>query len=164
MKTLLFILLLTTEIFASLSTIERDYELLNAYIDKISINLEVEQKLPLYHLTLLTHEKIIISLSSDKIKINAIKDIENETLKLISTLERENRNINKNDIKNLKELYKKINQEAYVEIRSKINESDSTLSFTLFMISIGIALGLLIGFFVFKEPLKKEIEDIKVKT
>ncbi|NOR58855.1 MAG: chemotaxis protein, partial [Sulfurimonas sp.] len=110
MKTLLLTLIFTLSIFAS--SIELNYQELNKEIDKISLELTVEEKVSLYFLVLSTHENITTSLSLDKTKVSSLEALESRTLKTLSALHENNSNIDASRIKKMKELYTKITKEG----------------------------------------------------
>lgn len=159
MKIIIISILFTFNLFASPLSVQNDYELLNQEIDKISSGLSAEEKVSLYYLVLSTHEKITTSLALNKTKINDLKEIEQETLKVLSELHENNDKLNASDIENLKSIYIKMNQEALTEIKnSNKSENRSTI------IMIGLALlfliiGLFIGYFF---NIKRHIKKIDV--
>ena len=116
MKIILFITLFTLSIFAS--TIEKNYEQLNAEIDKISLDLTPEEKVALYYLVLSTHEKITTSLSLDPTKVTSLDTLKEQTLKVLAQLHENNNNLSASQIEKLRELYIKMNTEAKALIKS----------------------------------------------
>jgi len=105
MKIFTFILIFTLNIFASNTSIQNNYELLNQEIDKISLNLTTEEKVSLYYLVLSTHEHITTSLALKDIKLINLKNIERETLSIISGLHENNSKLAPHEIENLKALH-----------------------------------------------------------
>lgn len=110
MKILLIISIFVLSIFAS--TVEQNYEQLNAEIDKISLDLTPEEKVALYYLVLSTHEKITTSLSLDSTKASSLDTLKEETLKVFSQLHENNNNLKTEQIEKLRELYVKMSTEA----------------------------------------------------
>lgn len=164
MKTLLLALFLSLNIFAS--TIELNYQELNKHVDKISSNLSAEEKVSLYFLLLSTHENITTSLSLDKTRSSLLDSLESRTLKALSDLHEENIKIDPAQIRVMQDLYIKMvkdakelikNQEPKVKIiyEDKIVEKSSILYSSLFGL-LGLLLGLVFSFFIFRASDKKE--------
>jgi methyl-accepting chemotaxis protein len=170
MKTLLLIFFLYVNIFAS--AIELNYQELNRHVDKISPNLSAEQKVSLYFLLLSTHENITTSLSLDETRSSLLDGLKNRTLKTLSDLHEENQNIDATQIREMRELYLDMVSEAKELIKNretkgkiiyqdrviyedKIVEKTSTLLSSAFGV-VGLLLGLVMGFFIFRVDRKKE--------
>ena len=163
MKTVLFITIFTLSIFAS--SIEKDYKQLNLEIDKISLDLTPEEKVALYFLVLSTHENITTALSLDRTKVTSLEMLEKETLKNFSALHENNDKIDANAIERLRELYLKINkegqrliQELSAEPKEKLVERTSYL-LNIFIGLGTLILGLIIGYFIFRNPEQKKQEQ-----
>jgi len=110
MKIFLCILIfLNISLFATSDiSLEENYEKLNNEIDKISSFLAPDEKISLYYLTLLTHEKITTAILSSKTDIHNLQTLQKEVLKRISNLTENNSNINIKNINNLKKFYLEI--------------------------------------------------------
>jgi len=173
MKTLILIFFLSVNIFAS--NIELNYQELNKHVDKISQNLSAEQKVSLYFLLLSTHENITTSLSLDETRSSLLDGLKNKTLKALSDLHEENQHIDATQIREMRELYvemvrdakeliknrqpkEKIIYQDRVVYEDKIVEKTSTLLSSAFGV-IGIILGLVIGFFIFKTNAKDNVVE-----
>ena len=180
MKTFLYILIfLTSTLFASsVSDIEQTYTELNQEIDKISSSLSAEEKVSLYYLVLSTHEKIATALSLDKTKVKSLKNLKDETLKIISKIDSKN-------TKKLKELYLKMNEDGSTLIKKqkakakakviykekiiyknkdKIIYKDKIIKQTSYFLTIsllifGLILGFVIGYFVFRKKSEINTDD-----
>ena len=184
MKIILFITLLTISIFAS--SLEQSYKQLNAEIDKISLDLTPEEKVALYFLVLSTHEKITTSLSLDPTKITSLDSLKEQTLKVLAQLHENNDKLSTSEIEKLRELYIKMTVEAKrlmqklpkkatqktvykekliyedkivyqdrVVYKEKIVTNNSYI-LTSFVGIITLLLGLIAGFFIFKNAKKDE--------
>jgi len=174
MKILLFITLFTLSIFAS--TIEQNYEQLNAEIDKISLDLTPEEKVALYYLVLSTHEKITTSLSLDPTKVTSLDTLKEQTLKVLAQLHESNDKLSATQIEKLRELYVKMSTEAKeliknlpkkskenivyknvekVVYRDKVVKSNSYILTSVVAI-ITLLVGLIVGFFIFRSLKKDE--------
>ncbi|MFT7004194.1 MAG: methyl-accepting chemotaxis protein [Sulfurimonas sp.] len=171
MKIVYLILIFTLSTFAS--SIEMNYQELNKEIDKISLDLTPEEKVSLYFLILSTHENITTSLSLDKTKASSLEALKNRTLKTFSALHENNSKIDASQIRKMKELYTEITKEGQelinklsktpkekVIYKDKIIEKSSVKMSFLFGV-IGIILGLVIGYFIFKKTIIKEVEKIE---
>ena len=173
MKTLILILFLSVNIFAS--TIELNYQELNKYVDKISQNLSAEQKVSLYFLLLSTHENITTSLSLDVTRSYLLDGLKDKTLKTLSLLHEDNQHIDATQIKEIRDLYvemvrdakkliknkqakEKITYQNKVVYEEKIIKKTSTLLSSLFVV-IGIILGLVVGFFIFRTNAKDNLVE-----
>ena len=116
MKIILFITLFALSIFAS--TIEQNYEQLNAEIDKISLDLTPEEKVELFFLVLSTHEKITTSLSLDPTRVTSLDTLKEQTLKVLAQLHENNNKLSAAQIEKLRELYVKMSTDAKELIKS----------------------------------------------
>ena len=170
MKTVLIIFLLSLNIFAS--TLEKNYDDLNTQLDKLAINLTPEEKVSLFYPILSTHEKIITSLSINEIKIQDLNNLEQETLKIISKLRKDNDKLNIKQLDNVKKLYLQMKNNGInlIETNSKepINNTSSIVIFIFCVLTLFI--GFIIGYFVFynahikkmkKDTSKFIIEDLQ---
>ncbi|MFA7610550.1 MAG: methyl-accepting chemotaxis protein [Sulfurimonas sp.] len=120
MKIVLLTIIFSISIFASsVSSIEKNYEQLNKKIDHISKKLSAEEKVAIYYLVLSTHEKIATVLSLDKTKAASIEDLKKETLKKLSALPKENKNISQKETQELIALYEKMSQDGLLLIEEK---------------------------------------------
>jgi len=187
MKTLILILFLSLSIFAS--TIELNYQELNKQVDKIAPNLSAEEKVSLYFLLLSTHENITTSLSLDETRSSLLDGLESRTLKALSQLHEENQNIDATQIREMQELYTEMVRDAKELIKNrdtkekivykdrviykdkivykdnivykeKVVEKTSVLFNIVFAI-IGILLGLVVGFFIFRASAKESVVETK---
>jgi methyl-accepting chemotaxis protein len=171
MKIVYLILVFTLSIFAS--SIEMNYQELNKEIDKISLDLTPEEKVSLYFLILSTHENITTSLSLDNTKVSSLQDLKSRTLKTISALHENNSNIDASQIEKMKELYIDITKEGQelinklsqtseekVVYKDKVIEKTSLKMSFLFGI-VGIILGLILGYFIFKKTIVKKVQKIE---
>lgn len=169
MKTLIYLLLLNvTLVCASVSTVEDNYKQLNFEIDRISTNLTPEEKVSLYYLVLSTHEKIATALSLDKNKTSSLDILQEETLKVFSRLHEHNNKLSADQIEKLRSLYTAMNREGLelikkhaLEPKEKIVYKDkvifqekivkkSSLLNMFALGALGIAIGLLAGYLLFK--------------
>jgi len=116
MKIILFITLFALSIFAS--TIEQNYEQLNAEIDRISVDLTPEEKVELFFLVLSTHEKITTSLSLDPTRVTSLDTLKEQTLKVLAQLHENNNKLSAAQIEKLRELYVKMSTDAKELIKS----------------------------------------------
>ncbi|MCD4667929.1 MAG: hypothetical protein K8R44_04995 [Sulfurimonas sp.] len=170
MKTVLIIFLLSLNIFAS--TLEKNYDDLNTQLDKLAINLTPEEKVSLFYPILSTHEKIITSLSINEIKIQDLNNLEQETLKIISKLRKDNDKLNIKQLDNVKKLYLQMKNNGInlIETNSKepINNTSSIVIFIFCVLTLFI--GFIIGYFIFynahikkmkKDTSKFIIEDLQ---
>ena len=184
MKTVLLTLMISISIFAS--SIELNYQKLNSEIDKISLDLTPEEKVSLYFLVLSTHENITTSLSLDKTKAASLETLESRTLKTLADLHENNSNIDASKIKKMKELYTEITKEAHKLIKKhsetskekviykdrvvyedKIVYQDKIVEKSSIWLSLtlgisGTIIGLIIGFFIFRKTIEKEVEHTHV--
>lgn len=174
MKALIYLLLLNvTLLCASVSTVENSYQQLNTEIDKISINLTPEEKVSLYYLVLSTHEKIATALSLDKNRTSSLDTLQQETLKVFSALHEHNDKLSANEIEKLRSLYTAMNRDGLelikehsLESKEKIIYQDKVVfqdkivekSSNLVTISIGLLIGLLFGYLLFKNK-KAEVQN-----
>lgn len=175
MKTLTLIFFLSVNIFAS--TIELNYQELNKHVDNISPNLSAEQKVSLYFLLLSTHENITTSLSLDVTRSSLLDGLKNKTLKTLSLLHEENQHIDATQIRKIRELYiemvrdakkliknrqpkEKIIYQDRVVYEEKIVEKTSAILSSTFGV-IGIILGLVVGFFIFRANTKDNVIETK---
>ncbi|MCD6432473.1 MAG: chemotaxis protein [Sulfurimonas sp.] len=164
MKKLLYTLLfLSTILFAvPSSSVEENYNQLNAEIDRISINLTPEEKVSLYYLVLSTHEKIATALSLDKTKVKSLKTLEKETLKVLASLHENNDKLDSSTIERVRELYLRMNRdgsklikehsikpEEKIVYKEKI-VNKSSIWINLLMTLLGTVIGLVVGYFIFK--------------
>ncbi len=170
MKIFLLLSVLTLSIFAS--SVRHNYEELNEEVDKLSLNLRAEEKVPLYFLLSSTHKNIVAALSLDETNLFALKRVEKRTLKVLSALVKDNSNIDAIQVKKIKKLYTKIIKDAYELIKNQpttFNEKiiykdkivrESSPMNVLYFALFGIIIGVLIGFFIFKKSVVKEIKEI----
>lgn len=175
MKTLFLALFLTINIFAS--SVELNYQQLNSEVDKISSELSAEQKVSLYFLLLSTHENITTSLSLDETRSTLLDALESRTLKAISELHEENLNIDATQIRKMRELYVEMVRDAKKLIKNRqpnekivykdrVIYEDKIVEKTSHLLSvalgiIGLVLGLILGFFIFRSNTSKEIVETK---
>lgn len=184
MKIYMIMILFTTTIFASsISDVEKKYETLNTDMDKIALDMATEEKISLYYLLLSTHEKIAASLCANEQKIKGIKKLEEQTLKHLTLLSQNNRNIHVKDIEKFKTLYTDMIQSALMIINERperqnqkivykekiiykdkpvykekiVKESSYTYIFITALISLLI--GLFIGYMIFKDKSVSKKED-----
>ncbi len=153
MKSLIVIILLNVAILASSAfDIEQEYEQLNAGIEKISPLLSAEEKVSLYLLVLATHDKITTAYALGEHSGNALKDVEQETLKLFSLIKMNNQKIKKSDVENLVELYTQMNKYGLEFIRTNSNESESEnpLPFFILLGIVALILGFSVSYFFFR--------------
>ena len=184
--TILFILSLSA---SPASDVQKDYELLNLEIDKISIDLSAEEKVSLYYLVLSTHEKIATALSLDETKVSKLEELEKKALKTFADLHEHNDKLDSKQIQRLKDLYVNMNKGGLELIKSKSKaDSQKTIyqekivyqdkviykdkiiekSSYLYTISASVfslIIGLVIGFFLLRNRvLKNEDESRKEIT
>lgn len=152
MKTFIFLILLNLTLFASVaSDVEYSYEQLNQEIDKISSKLSPEEKVSLYFLVLSTHDTIVTSNMLDQDRSDALKNVEQESLKYFATLQTNNDKLDKPEIQKLEELYTQMNKSAFELMQNTPSKSeDFSIVFILFAVA-GLLLGLLLGYIFFKK-------------
>ncbi len=177
MKTLIYLLLLNvTLLYASVSTIENNYEQLNLEIDKISSNLTAEEKVSLYYLVLSTHEKIASALSLDKNKTSRLDILQEETLKVFARLHEQNNKLSADEIEKLRSLYMTMNRDGLELIKEQTQEPKEkviyqdkiifqdkivekpSLLVTIIMGFVGLFIGLVAGYLLFKNK-KVKVEN-----
>jgi methyl-accepting chemotaxis protein len=118
MKILLLFLTLITFCFANPS-IEENYALLNQELDALAPTLSAEEKVSLYYLILSSHESITTALSLDSARIEKLKNLEEQTLKIFSHLHESNQNLHPEQIQKMQALYLQMNQQGINLIASK---------------------------------------------
>lgn len=118
MKILLLFLSLITLAFAN-PNIEEDYALLNQELDALAPTLSAEEKVSLYYLILSSHESITTALSLDSARIEKLKNLEEQTLKIFSHLHENNQNLHPEQIQKMQALYLQMNQQGIALIASK---------------------------------------------
>ncbi|MEA3331647.1 MAG: methyl-accepting chemotaxis protein [Campylobacterota bacterium] len=164
MKTLLYALLfLSTLLFASPAlTVQKSYEELNNEIDKISINLTAEEKVSLYYLVLSTHEKIATALALDKTKVKSLEALQKETLKVFASLHEHNDKLDATTIERVRELYLRMSKDGSELIKKQATQprekivykeklvKKSSLWINIIMALLGTIIGLVVGYFIFK--------------
>ena len=163
MKTF-FILLFSIALFASPSSVELNYDLLNKEIDAISKDLSAEEKVSLYYLILSTHEKITNSLAADTTKTNNLAAVKEATLKVFSQLHEENNKLKTQDVERLRSLYLEMNAEAdkLIQARKSHKPTEQNSLFMPIMSSLlTFLLGIILGYFIFreKETIKYDVSD-----
>ena len=175
MKIFLISLLFITTLVSS--TLEKNYSDLNAEIDKISMDLSVEDRVSLYYYTLSTHSKLLSG--------GNFSDIKEHMLKLISSLHENNNALSVDTIEKLRKLYTDMSKSLpsaqtptlktiykdKIVYQDKIVYEDKevvvtkTSSLTLFLTAFfSLLVGLGIGYFVFRsknnEQYKKSVNVI----
>lgn len=155
MKTIIFLILFSITAFASpLSDVQGNYEQLNKGIDAISSDLSAEEKVSLYLLVLATHDKITTAYASNEKSITGLAEIEQETLKVFSTIAEHNKKLHKAEIENLQNFYTQMNKKAIELVKNDVNSSsDSTLLFIILgTVIIVLGLGSGVYYFFLKTP------------
>jgi methyl-accepting chemotaxis protein len=155
MKSIIFLILFSITAFASpLSDVQGNYEQLNKGIDAISSDLSAEEKVSLYLLVLATHDKITTAYAHNEKKIIGLTEIEQETLKVFSTIIEHNKKLHKVEIESLQSLYSQMNKSALELLKNDVNSSsDSTLLFIILgTVAIVLALGSIVYYFFLKTP------------
>ncbi|MFA6191656.1 MAG: methyl-accepting chemotaxis protein [Sulfurimonas sp.] len=151
MKSLILIILLNVAILASSAfDVEQEYEQLNRGIEKISPLLSAEEKVSLYLLVLSTHDKITTAYALGEHSGNALKDVEQETLKLFSSIKAHNEKIKKSDVENVEELYSQMSKHGLEFIKTNTNESDNPLPVFIFLGVAALVLGFSVSYFFFR--------------
>ena len=159
-----FILLFSIALFASPSSVELNYDLLNQEIDNISKDLSAEEKVSLYYLVLSTHEKITNSLIADSAKVNNLAKVKEATLKVFSQLHEQNNKLKTEDIERLRSLYLEMNTEAEKLIQERVSHTstqESSLFMPIMFSLLTFLLGIIFGYFIFKdkETIKYDVSD-----
>lgn len=178
MKTLLFLLLLSSALLAS--TLQESYQTLNSKLDSLSSKFTPQQKISLYYLVLASHEKILFSLSNDKDVLKSIHTLQETTLQSISKLHEENDKLSPKEIEEIRELYlgmikqaqavkqtknaqKQLQTPSNVEALSqvKVVQGDkNALTINLAIALITLLSGLVIGYFLFRPTKESEKNEI----
>jgi len=155
MKTIILLIALSLHIFAS--SLEQNYALLNSELDKASFSLSPEEKVSLFYLVLLTHEKITTSLSVDETKINDLNALQEKTLKILAHLHENNNQLSLVQIETIRKLY--LDMKADGEQRIKEKKSQAALSskspsilLSLLFSLLALFVGLGMGYFIFRKP------------
>ena len=149
-----YILLFSISLFASPTSVELNYDLLNQEIDNISKDLSTEEKVSLYYLVLSTHEKITSSLITDTTKANNLEEVKEATLKVFAQLHEQNNRLKSDDIERLRSLYLEMNADAENLMQKKSSPSitqESSLFMPVMSSLLTFLLGLILGYFVFKD-------------
>lgn len=159
MKTILIILFLSLNIFAS-TLLEKNYKDLNTQLDKLAINLTPEEKVSLFYPILSTYEKITTSLSINEIKIQDLNNLEKETLKIISKLHKYNNKLDIKELNNVKKLYLQMKNNGINLIKTNSKEIVGSTSFIIIFIFsvLALSVGFTIGYFVFYSKYMKKIK------
>jgi len=110
MKFFLIFLFLTLSLFAS--DFEKKYEALNNEVDTIANELSPEEKVTLYYLTLLSHDKILTALSGDEKTIESIQAIQTKTMQSFANLMHKNSKLSSTQVQKLQESYSAMYNEA----------------------------------------------------
>jgi len=159
-----FILLFSIALFASPSSVELNYDLLNQEIDNIAKDLSPEEKVSLYYLVLSTHEKITNSLVTDTTKVNNLEEVKEATLKVFSQLHEQNNKLKVEDIERLRSLYLEMNVEADKLIQkhsSRTITQEKSLFMPIMSSLLTFLLGIILGYFIFRD---KDIIKYKAST
>ena len=106
MKIFLISLLFFTSIFAN--NFEKNYQDLNTALDKVAPRLSTETKVTLYYLVLATHDKMLSSSSTSKLK--------DHILKTLTQLHESNTKLQTQEIEKIRALYTKM-------LKTKISEA-----------------------------------------
>ena len=163
MKTFFLLILLSLHIFAA--SLEDNYTLLNTELDKASSSLSAEEKVSLFYLILLTHEKITTALSVDTTKVNDLDALEQKTLRTLSELHEKNDKLTTTQIETIRKLYLDMKTNGAMLIQEKTLESNAPqssstlLSFMYPLITLFIGIGL--GFLMFR---RSNTTDIKPES
>lgn len=129
MKIFIITLIFILNTFASsVLDIENKYEQLNSQIDKISRNLTAEEKVKLYFLVLSTHDKIVTAVSLGKTKDASLEKLQQETLKILNDMSKNNKKIESKDIQKIKELYIDMGK-SFSLVETKTKESDKKIEY-----------------------------------
>jgi methyl-accepting chemotaxis protein len=184
MKTLFILLLLVLSLVSA--TLEDRYQTLNLELDRLSTKLTPEERTTLYYLTLVTHEKALLSISLDETALTSSFAIQEEMLQTLSRLQEGNEKVTTNEVQKLRELYLSLIEEAqklvkktasleptktlYKEkvvykdkiiYKDKILKEDKiSLGFTIFAVTLGLFIGFTLAFFLFKN--KNAVEMSKI--
>ncbi|MFA6137659.1 MAG: methyl-accepting chemotaxis protein [Sulfurimonas sp.] len=151
MKSLILIILLNVAILASSAfDVEQEYEQLNEGIEKISPLLSAEEKVSLYLLVLSTHDKITTAFALGEHSGDSLKGVEQETLKLFSSIKAHNEKIKKSDVENLEELYSQMSKYGLEFIKTNSNESNDPLPVFILLGVLALILGFGVSYFFFR--------------
>jgi len=176
MKTFILLISLYLPIFAS--SVETNYTLLNAELDKASSSLSAEEKVTLFYLVLSTHDKITTSLSIDTTKVNDLDRLEEKTLQTLAQLHEKNNNLTSVQIETIRKLYLDMKADGTKLIQEKTLEKDlpqspSTLLSIIYSI-ISLFIGIGMGYFMFRKQmpqdngevsaLKYELDDLETQN
>ena len=107
MKIFITILLITIGLYAS--EVNQSYKELNNKIDLISKKVTIEQRVKLYTIALLTHDRIITSMQTDRDYSTELSKLQQQFLQTVSIIQKQNKISNAN-AKELKNLYAKLQQ------------------------------------------------------
>ena len=154
MKTIFLFIALSLHIFAS--SLEQNYALLNTELDKVSSSLSPEEKVSLFYLVLLTHEKITTSLSVDETKINDLNSLEERTLKTLSNLHENNDHLSLVQIETIRKLYLDMKADGEQRIKEKKSHAASSskspsILLNLLFLLLALLVGLGMGYFIFRK-------------
>lgn len=172
MKTFIIILSLTLSLFAT--SLQQNYKALNAEIDKLSVKLSPEERVSLYYLTLASHKKILLSSSIEAIKTQMLQNL--------SKMQERNEKLARDEVQKLRELYlTMIDEGQALTLSSDAKEQTQTLykekvvykdkviyqdkivkakeksfGFSLLIASLGLFIGVVVGYFVFRGTKSQE--------
>jgi len=107
MKIFITILLITIGLYAS--EVNQSYKELNNKVDLISKKVTIEQRVKLYTITLLTHDRIVTSMQTDRDYSTELSKLQQQFLQTVSIVQKQNKISNAN-AKELKNLYTKLQQ------------------------------------------------------
>jgi hypothetical protein len=155
MKTLILTLFLALNLFASLPSIEENYKILNNEIEKISPELNAEEKISLHYHILSTHDAIVSSLLQGDSEISKIENISQKTL-LNVLLPLYNDKLNPQSIEKIKTLYKNMVQDAIIQIEQKSSQPLGSLTIWAIIVTLGLLVGLFAGYLLFKNSSRTE--------
>ncbi|MBC8237201.1 MAG: chemotaxis protein [Helicobacteraceae bacterium] len=164
MKTFFLLLALSLHIFAS--SLEHNYALLNSELDRASPSLSPEEKVKLFYLVLLTHEKITTSLSVDITKMNDLDALEERTLRTLAEIHENNEQLSSLQIETIRELYLDMKTDGAQLIQEKnleasLAQSPSTLLNVIYL-TLALFVGVGMGYYMFRKPITSDNKEIDI--
>jgi len=185
MKIFLLIIISLNIFASSLASVQYNYEKLNSEIDKIALDLTLEEKISLYYLVLSTHEKISTAFSLNEVKTLTFENLNRSTLEAFKKLYENNDKIEPATIQKLIDLYTKMTKEGLEQIKNnhdKLKEKQiqekviykdkiiykervltkekvlekTSLVWSLVFGIVGVFLGLVMGYYIWK---KQEVQN-----
>ncbi|SFV50653.1 Methyl-accepting chemotaxis protein [hydrothermal vent metagenome] len=160
----LILLLYTTTLFAieqSTQQIEFIYQELNHKVDALADHLQPKERVKLFYLLLATHDKIVSNLLLDS--SDDLTQIEQQIVRTLDNISKNNPNINKTTLQEIKKLYLKMVQNAKkITLKSKKEEKAFLFSWwEIALDALVIVIGIIIGWICCKQRAKKQLPNNK---